>query len=482
MKIIAIHSLNESNLNKVLDIDGFVMPSISISKYNQAPTNFGNISFILKEDSFNPKNIENIIYNKDFYSTRVPTLYYLINAAEVQKLLDHMDDIIKNDLLVYSFKELESTYINLKQNPFFKYFYLKETQPQNINFDLKYDEINNQHELFLDENLKAFFIENYNNIDKKNDELIPLIKKSLEKYYNYLEKNYDSEIINLLFLPLTEIIKDGKINFSSKEFQQLKNATHNKNELKLDVDSLKNNLNKIVVEEDYVNFINKKLKNIFHTPHLKIDNKKIEYTKENIFKIMKKSSLKGSESDMVFINSDSIAATYAKRLTSMKSIFEEANFLTHEKDRNDKIDLLNKNIFDAYVKISPYFPKELSTSSDSLFSKSMRNVQRMEDLKFNLIKNGVQPNIPDDLIANAFKYLDEIKATSTHYFEGKLKRIVDFDEFLAVVLPINISPSIIEKLKNKNIKIEFYKNEEERISIYEKYSLSEPKIIRKNKI
>lgn len=482
MKIIAIHSLNEINLKKVLGLDGFVMPSISISKYNQAPTNFGNISFILKEDSFNPNNKENVIYNKDFYSTRVPNLYHLINTKEVDKIIKDIDNVIINDFSIYSFKDFETTYMNLKNSPFFKYFYLTEKKAKNINFELRYDEINNQHELFLNDKLKLFFTENYNNIESKGEELIPLINDSLKNYKDHLEKHYDSEIALLLFEPLTEIIKEGKINFNSQEFQNLKNSTYAKNELKLDIKNLKENIDKITFDEDYINFLDAKLESIFHTPHLKVKNKKIEYTKENIFKIMKKGSLIGSESDMVFINADSIAASYSKRLSSMKSIFEEANLLTHENDRKEKIDLLNKRIFESYTHIIPYFSKELSTSSDSLFAQSMRNVHNIESLKYNLIKNGVSQNIPEILIINAFKNLEDIKKTTTHYFEGKIKRILGFNEFLAVVLPTNISPSIIEKLKSKNLKIEFYKNEEERVSIYEKYSLSEPKIIRKNKI
>ena len=65
-KLVAIHNLREQDLLKVLDLGGFPMPSIAVTKANIPHDNFGNIIIIFDKDIIDPqKSAKNIVYDKD---------------------------------------------------------------------------------------------------------------------------------------------------------------------------------------------------------------------------------------------------------------------------------------------------------------------------------------------------------------------------------------------------------------------------------
>ena len=100
--LIAVHNLDASKLRQVLDLGGFVMPSIAVTRADLGHTNFGDISVVFRKDSIDPSDGRNKIYSADAYTTRMPVSEYEYDAAAVAALADRMGT---------SSSQLESNYL-----------------------------------------------------------------------------------------------------------------------------------------------------------------------------------------------------------------------------------------------------------------------------------------------------------------------------------------------------------------------------------
>lgn len=100
--LIAVHNLDASKLSQVLDLGGFVMPSIAVTRADLGHTNFGDISMVFRKDTIDPSDGRNRIYSADAYSTRMPVSEYEYDAAAVAALADRMGT---------SSSQLESNYL-----------------------------------------------------------------------------------------------------------------------------------------------------------------------------------------------------------------------------------------------------------------------------------------------------------------------------------------------------------------------------------
>ena len=88
--LIAVHNLDAKKLNSVLDLGGFVMPSIAITREDLGHSNFGDISVIFRKDSISPTDRRNKIYSADAYTTRMPMAQYEYDQRQIRKLADKL--------------------------------------------------------------------------------------------------------------------------------------------------------------------------------------------------------------------------------------------------------------------------------------------------------------------------------------------------------------------------------------------------------
>ena len=90
--LIAVHNLDAKKLNSVLDLGGFVMPSIAITRADLGHSNFGDISVIFRKDSISPTDRRNKIYSADAYTTRMPMAQYEYDGKQLKKLADKLGE------------------------------------------------------------------------------------------------------------------------------------------------------------------------------------------------------------------------------------------------------------------------------------------------------------------------------------------------------------------------------------------------------
>lgn len=87
--LIAVHNLTEEKLEKALELGGFPMPSIAITKASMGHQNFGDISLVFGRETIDPKqNRKNLAYSADAWTPTFPQLDYKIDDAKERALVD----------------------------------------------------------------------------------------------------------------------------------------------------------------------------------------------------------------------------------------------------------------------------------------------------------------------------------------------------------------------------------------------------------
>ena len=88
--LVALHNLTEENLLKVLDLGGFPMPSIAVTKADIPFTDFGDITVIFGKETIDPANPENAVYSRDAWTPTVPQAEYEINETRAREIIDKL--------------------------------------------------------------------------------------------------------------------------------------------------------------------------------------------------------------------------------------------------------------------------------------------------------------------------------------------------------------------------------------------------------
>ncbi len=95
-RLITVHNINEENLNKALDLGGFAVPSLGITKQAAPYTDFGDISLIGTKDMVDPKT-GTPVFSQDAYTQTFPEPVWerSVNSEGAQKFKERVEDAAK---------------------------------------------------------------------------------------------------------------------------------------------------------------------------------------------------------------------------------------------------------------------------------------------------------------------------------------------------------------------------------------------------
>lgn len=102
--LIAVHNMTTEQLMKTLDLGGFPMPSIAVTKADLGHDMYGNISVLFYKDTIDPKaNKNNKVYSGDAYTPEFPNVGYKINKDKVWDIEERLKKLLgdKYDLFEY---------------------------------------------------------------------------------------------------------------------------------------------------------------------------------------------------------------------------------------------------------------------------------------------------------------------------------------------------------------------------------------------
>jgi len=84
--LIAIHNISEGNLKRTLELGGFPMPSIAITREEMKHSKFGEISIIFPKDTIDPADKRNKVFSADAWTPTFPRIEYEVDEKSREAL------------------------------------------------------------------------------------------------------------------------------------------------------------------------------------------------------------------------------------------------------------------------------------------------------------------------------------------------------------------------------------------------------------
>lgn len=509
--LVALHNLSEQNLLRVLQLGGFPMPSIAVTKVDLPHENYGNISIVFGRNTIDPEvDSRNVVYDRDAWTPTAPSTDVKLKTEAVDSLISELqgeageysgyrydvdrffDGRYKNgagEYVIEDYNYNKKTVGELAtHNAGIMAAYLKEKGADispiyaERGFTMGWQSFTRSEAQAL---LQAVGITE--NITRDN---ITAEQRAeiLEKYINYkAEKNYRLLKRRKPETTFESCYERAKSNYDDGDVSQLlflSEDFYNKNRPKDvfdDAATEKKLRDSISDMEDFYSWLWNKVENTFEKKGVYNDSDAFDrygnrrsfeqrhyaYTVGNIVKAMSKGSQEGN-AFLGGMTSGALAAKLSVQFDSIESIRAAQDYLKLVSD--EEIEAFNSKTYEMYDEIVT----EIAGASSDFMSNQTRRDDvgnilgecatvtplNVENIKRKFAKETKGYDVGykfNDSIANkVFALFQVLQHIPTTYFEAKPRRAVGLSEIVSVVLPKNSSTELVSKLKSKHIPYEFY--------------------------
>lgn len=510
--LVALHNLSEEKLMKVLELGGFPMPSIAITRADLGHEQFGDITVIFGRETIDPKvDSRNKVYSRDGYTPTVPKIDYKVNDKVLSKISK-------------KYYELSKKFGYDTTRPLYKYVndmerVLEDNAGEFATISQIYDDTDIMQLYLLDsgkEKIQPVYKEITESLPKERVEYLNSLINHLGKEavleitpkdgeslfthrHNYAEKYRDK---------IAEFLADGKIYKNTSEvFEDFKDidllrlvisarnfinngATTTKSEF--DSSATNKAIREATPQKEYRAWVDSLFEGIQEKTGIRNDkdiftpsgNRRSfeathdSYTLDNIIKAMKRAPIKG-DGGFVGLNVNALAAKLSREFKSVAGIRKSA----------DSLKAFNEKVQDNFVETAREMISEIGRlfvpqAGDSVSGWDMRD--RAETLIGEIADKGLttERQISDFMAReysnSSYRYTKEIgnkiltlfdyvrQMVDTDYFESKPRRAVEFKEIRDVLIPENVSEKLIQALDEREIKHITYSDSNTRSDIINK--------------
>lgn len=479
--LIAVHNLKEDNLNKALELGGFPMPSIAITKKQIGHSGYGDISVLFKKETVDPKNKENRVFGADAYTARFPRVDYKVNEEELSKLAERIGTSANyidanafngNDLKTAAMKlsemmEVKERFIrenNLKVEPVLR---MPTAEPSFMGRGAVKEYLNNENitvdKLVYDKKVREGLLDTIREktslkalgekwATKINDNLSDM--ESDKEIYNILKEQYQTylDIAQGKAKPIEDRYSytDGVNNTIKDNQDAFELYTLELAEPVIGKAGIYNG------KEYYTASGNLRSFEALHD----------DYNIENIVKAMKSAGVKNEEGSLI-PGIGEVRAAVSKDFKSIEDIKkQEGRLLDLTPEQVDEIYSESRELYQKIV--SEIVDNNKTISDNSFFDRDIAGRNIVEAVKGGLKPEKIQKsmqkyykNISSNIANDIVRLGTILKDIPVKYFEGKPQRAVGFNEVAAVVIPDSISEKTKDKLKQAGIKAYEYKTDNE---------------------
>ena len=479
--LIAVHNLKEDNLNKALELGGFPMPSIAITKKQIGHSGYGDISVLFKKETVDPKNKDNRVFGADAYTARFPRVDYKVNEEELSKLADRIGTSANyidanafngNDLKTAAMKlsemmEVKERFIrenNLKVEPVLR---MPTAEPSFMGRGAVKEYLNNENitvdKLVYDKKVREGLLDTIREktslkalgekwATKINDNLSDM--ESDKEIYNILKEQYQTylDIAQGKAKPIEDRYSytDGVNNTIKDNQDAFELYTLELAEPVIGKAGIYNG------KEYYTASGNLRSFEALHD----------DYNIENIVKAMKSAGVKNEEGSLI-PGIGEVRAAVSKDFKSIEDIKkQEGRLLDLTPEQVDEIYSESRELYQKIV--SEIVDNNKTISDNSFFDRDIAGRNIIEAVKGGLKPEKIQKsmqkyykNISSNIANDIVRLGTILKDIPVKYFEGKPQRAVGFNEVAAVVIPDSISEKTKDKLKQAGIKAYEYKTDNE---------------------
>ena len=485
--LVALHNLSEEKLQQALELGGFPMPSIAITKANIGHTEFGNISLLFGKDSINPTDKRNKVYGGDAWTPTFPSIGYKLNSEKTSDIYRRANNVGSLPLFRPVFfhpDNYENKIDGQGSNGLVEHFKDDYGAKQMFLYE-KGNAVEKfvQHEVekYSDENVKFFkkILETIGLERLKNegyDSLENEMKKLLGQYYDI---DFDTmkpfRVINRINSTIQKTI-DYAENGNNKIENDIA-ATEEKIDERIDPKEFRKWLEKLfagVVEKKGI----RNEQDMFTPSGNRREWEKLydAVTLDNAIKAMQTQAKKGGTG----LFGGSIFGAASKELKEIEDIRNEAKL---------RINPISEEDYQAEKdRITERLKKVTIPSVSKSFSDAMDFVENVQDAvsKSHTAKgiyrhlHSLYPDMTMEVAKEIEDIVKDIQKISTRYLEAKPYRAVSFDEIKAAVVPSDTSSELIQQLKDRGIEVSTYEkdNQEQRKQIVNEVASKEELLFR----
>ena len=490
--LIAMHNLTEEKLEKAIELGGFPMPSIAVTRADIPHTNFGEITLVMDKGTVDPKaDRRNDVFSADAWTPTFPRTEYEANSE--------VEDRVRRTL-----QELERKIAPQFQGNLRRVMYGLE--------DLlnSYDGEENLIAHVLDnDGLKAVYLES---LGKHIDEV--QVEREVPKRYNQAaQEKYEAIIAALGTRDPAEIgtmpLKDIRDNFGaelekvvpgisktslrlSRFMQQtidylMDDGSGPKTEMVVDQNATRQALEDALDRDGYEAWVRELFSGIegdkgiyngkerftpsgrsrsFQQTHLPV-------TLDNIVKAMAAQNGGNTKNVSGFNGVKTLRAGTAQRFKSIQGMHDLEGRLQNltEEEQTALTDGLQHRLYDLIDEIDQEAGRKGTSNNLIRFDQIGQIItEASETGRYNVaeIQRVFQENhqtISDELALKVKELLFDVSQMPVNLFEAKPRRAVRFDEVRAAVVPADASEELKRKLEKQGVPVIEYEwdNTEDRL-------------------
>lgn len=503
--LIALHNLTESKLGKVMDLGGFPMPSIAVTRTDIPHTNFGDITLVMNKSTIDPKaNRKNTVYSADAWTPTVPRTEYKPNDSRLREISNKIDGLvgdrnIRNALDYVAFdsdnvsRDLDQTDGNLaskyQNNNTLKYAFLKD---KGVDIELPTKEaalsrgVSNDAVRYFSGKLVNGLqtVEHYQNMsatEMMNDkELTNAVAEALNwdilRQFEEGTENYEKLKENPVYkadeLSYSQIdgLLSGARRYSNHGIEQTVDGREAKN-------TISNYFNENNLQEQYGTWLNELFdgvvektgiynnKDIF-TPsgnRRTFEQLHLPVTLDNIVKAMASQNDGNTKNVAGFNGVKTLRAGMAERFKSIDDMHKLEgrlkNLTSEEFDAiHDQLSERMYKVINSILETAPESSGNVYMRMDSI-GETLMEIAESGNYDTNAIINTVNQyiyNIDESIAEEIRTLLYDVSQMPTNMFEAKPERAVGFDEVNAAILPDNADNALRERLEGMGVKVLTY--------------------------
>lgn len=506
--LIALHNLSEEKLLKVLELGGFPMPSIAITKADMEHSDFGNITIVFGKETIDPQaNTANKVYTGDAWTPIVPQKEYLLKDSALVAPIEHLKEKLNAEYSGYyhdikrffdQYRENNGEYVisekgldnigNVAYNNtgMLAAYLVKQRKKAEPQFTERYynavnerfiaDELASIVDIIGEDNIRQAneYAEQEEIAQKYFDDIKSLFveKKSskLKSEISFVRKSAELSIQEFDIIDAQEIVRMLSYDYLShgavKEYDHY--ATREKLQKSVDVTAFYEWVKTIFTDSvQAVGMDNNS--DIFdrYGNRRSFKQRHSAYTLNGIITAMKARKNIGNG---FIVSENELAARLKKSFKSIEDIRNTRDILKRESDESytqtrkmsaDMLQEIVSSMTDSweYQDNAREVIGELADKGYTSATKILSYLNKEYKGVYTFSANTAQK------IELLFNVLQKYPTT---YFEAKPQRAVYLDEIKSVILPSNTSQTLTETLRIKNVPYQFYNEQENRTDIIKK--------------
>ena len=495
--LVAIHNMDADNVRYVSGLGGIPAPSIGITNVDTPFSGFGGISLIGHKGLIDPaKGVP--VFSSNAYSARFPRpIWKKVSTKAAEKLNDAMrsayklvddksfsnlwDELVNHpdrDKALYTFSNSNGARVAYLESQGKQY--TAPTTGKHIEFKWSSD---------------PAFIEVFKRVAQKIDDMSyqerdnsPEMKelteaasqavdrfiqndKNYSTYAQELGAEYARKMLTSTFGVSGEWINGDKsipIVVREKLAKDIKNL----GQQEIDTSKAREELLKLVPEDDagFIKFAKEKVADIFAEPKIKVGNKQVDMTLDNIVEAMTSSSkVKGKENTLTF-GGGKLSSAMSKQFQTLDEIKDNRNKIVSSEKEKESIAQTDK-ILDDYRTLAVEFYGETNWRGEidtwngldaamKVLADAHKRGGGEKSIQAALRSNGFK-DASASVVAKARDAILAMRDASTDYFEAKPQRAVMLDEFRGAAVPEGTPQDVLNILKGSGLEVRTYKGEDQ---------------------